>query len=236
MRTPPSRLDGVIFDLDGLLVDSEPLQFRAYRSAFLAHGLVFLEDDWQTWHEVGASAAAWLQFKGWNADAEAIRSTKKSIYEELIKAELTLKPGAGRLVRDLHSSGLRLCVASSSRIESIDACLERFDLRQCFAGLYSATNTPRKKPHPDVFELAIAQMGFSRHGIIVIEDSLAGLRAARAANLPCIVCPDGFLAYDPTEYQAATLLVSSLDELSPQILGEVLDAWLQTTQPGGSAA
>lgn len=224
MPDSTSKPGAVIFDLDGLLVDSEPLQFRAYQAAFQAHGVELAEHEWRAWHEVGASAAAWVEFKGSNADPEAIRSTKQSVYEQLIEAELSLKPGAETLVRDLHSSGVRLCVASGSRIESIEACLGRFELLRYFEGLYSATTTPRKKPHPDVLQLALEQMSLSPHRTIVVEDSLAGLQAALAANLPCVICPDGFLAYDPAEYQGAALLVSSLADLSPQILGEVLGA------------
>jgi hypothetical protein len=59
-----SSLKAVIFDLDGLLVDSEPLQFRAYREAFSSHGLPFTMSNWQRWHELGASASAWIASMG----------------------------------------------------------------------------------------------------------------------------------------------------------------------------
>jgi beta-phosphoglucomutase-like phosphatase (HAD superfamily) len=97
-----SQLRAVIFDLDGLLVDSEPLQFRAYRDAFLDHGIHLTRSDWHTWHELGASAAAWLesgQIEG--PDPESIRRAKKLIYDDLIASELVLKPGAGDLVETL---------------------------------------------------------------------------------------------------------------------------------------
>jgi HAD superfamily hydrolase (TIGR01509 family) len=224
LHIPTPSLKAVIFDLDGLLVDSEPLQFRAYQHAFSAHGIEFGEHDWATWHEVGASADAWLVFKGWRADPESIRSTKKAIYEQLIDAELTLKPGAAKLTQDLYSNGVRLCVASGSRIESIEACLNRFNLRQFFEGLFSATTARRRKPYPDVFELAMAEMGLSQSGTVVIEDSVVGLRAACAAGLPCVVCPDSFLVYDPDEYLGAALLIQSLSELDSNVLSEVLRA------------
>jgi HAD superfamily hydrolase (TIGR01509 family) len=218
-----SQLRAVIFDLDGLLVDSEPLQFRAYRDAFLDHGIHLTRSDWHTWHELGASAAAWLesgQIEG--PDPESIRRAKKLIYDDLIASELVLKPGAGDLVETLAFYGVRLSVASGSRFESIEACLERFGLRNHFEQLFSATTTARKKPYPDIYHLAMDQMSLSPANTVAIEDSPAGLRAAVAAGLKCVVCPDHFVGYDPIEYDGAALLVSSLFDLDIASLDQVL--------------
>jgi beta-phosphoglucomutase-like phosphatase (HAD superfamily) len=148
-----SFLKAVIFDLDGLLVDSEPLQFRAYREAFSSYGLPFTVSDWQKWHALGASASIWIASMGWDLDAEIIRAEKKLRYDRFVESDLTLKPGARSLIEDLASNGIRLCVASGSRIESIQACLARFALLSHFEALFSATKTARRKPYPDVFNL-----------------------------------------------------------------------------------
>lgn len=228
-----ASLRAVIFDLDGLLVDSEPLQFRAYRDAFQAHGVSFAESDWRTWHELGASASAWIEYTRSDVDPEAVRAAKKALYDGLIASELTLKPGARDLVEELASNGVRLSVASGSRVESIEACLARFGLADYFEGLFSATLTARKKPYPDIFDLAVGEMDVSADEAVVIEDSPAGLQAALTANLTCVVCPDAFVSRDPDEFEQAALLVSSLSQLSTDVLDQVLWQSYRSRKSGG---
>ncbi|NKC16598.1 MAG: HAD-IA family hydrolase [Gammaproteobacteria bacterium] len=206
-------LEVVIFDLDGLLIDSEPLQYRAYKEAFAMHGITIELDDWPLWHRLEASAARWLQHFGLQGDAERIRDSKKVIYDRLIERELALKPGAQTLVRTL-AEHFRLCVASGSRLESIDACVEKFNLGGCFEASFSATTQARKKPYPDVYRHALRQMGCDAGSALAIEDSVTGLQAARAAHIPCIVCPDSFMPVEVYGYEDAALVVESLEQLS----------------------
>ena len=209
-----ARFELVIFDLDGLLVDSEPLQFRAYREAFGAHGVVLDIEDWPQWHALEASAKRWIEAKALDLDAEQIRADKKIIYEELIRTELELKPGAAELVEQL-ARHYRLCVASGSRLESISACLQRFALNSYFEALFSATQLARKKPWPDVYLEALAQMQVDAERALAIEDSPTGLQAATAAGLRCVVCPDSFTPKAADAFSGAALLVDSLQQLDP---------------------
>jgi beta-phosphoglucomutase-like phosphatase (HAD superfamily) len=128
-------LEVVIFDLDGLLVDSEPLQFQAYREAFAGHDVHLDLDDWPAWHMLEASAARWIEAHDLPLDAEQIRAEKKVVYEALIENELTLKPGARTLVEGL-TNRFRMCIASGSRPESIVASLDRFSLAPYFEKLF----------------------------------------------------------------------------------------------------
>ncbi len=207
----------VIFDLDGLLVDSEPLQFRAYREAFRYHGIEIETSDWPRWHALEASARRWIENFDLAVDAETIRAEKKVIYEALVETELELKPGARALVESLHRQS-RLCVASGSRPESIAACLDRFGLEPYFEATFSATLLPRKKPYPDVYLEALAQTGVASPRTLALEDSPTGLQAATAAGLRCVVCPDSFLPADRGAFAAAAMVVESLEDLTPQVL------------------
>ena len=210
-------LEVVIFDLDGLLVDSEPLQFQAYREAFSRHGVSLDLGDWPEWHMLEASAARWIEAHDLPLDAEQIRAEKKVVYEALIENELTLNPGAKTLVEAL-SNRFRLCIASGSRPESIVASLDRFSLTSHFEQLFSATLLRRKKPYPDVYEEVLSKMQITREQALVIEDSVTGLQAATSAGIRCVVCPDTFTPSPPTDYAGAALLVDSLEELSPDKL------------------
>lgn len=212
----------VIFDLDGLLVDSEPLQFRAYQKAFSDFGIPFDLDDWPEWHRLEASALRWVEAHELAVDPEKIRATKKTYYDELVESDLTLKPGAMKLVDSLAHS-YRLCVASGSRPESIDNCLNRFSLKPYFEKQFSATLLQRKKPYPDVYLEALSKMRVSSRNTIAIEDSLTGLNAAKAAGIKCIVCPDNFTPASKPEFPGAAMVVDSLQKLSPAILQKLTE-------------
>ena len=206
-------LEVLIFDLDGLLVDSEPLQFRAYREAFSRNGVSLKLSDWPEWQKLEGSAARWIEAHDLPLDAERLRAEKKGLYEALIEDELTLKPGARSLVETL-SNQFRLCIASGSRPESIVASLNRFSLMPHFEKLFSAAHLRRSKPYPDVFEEALSRMQVAPQRALVIEDSVTGLQAATSAGIRCVVCPDTFTPSPLTDYAGAALVVNSLEELT----------------------
>jgi HAD superfamily hydrolase (TIGR01509 family) len=210
-------LECIVFDLDGLLVDSEPLQFRSYRQAFAAHGVEIDRADWHRWHSVEASVPAWIALDRLPVDAETVRAEKKTIYERMVSEELTLKTGAEALVRGL-SANYRLCVASGSRVESIQLCLDKFSLGECFEAFYSGTALPRSKPHPDIYLHALSSMGVEAKNTLAIEDSVQGLKAAMAAGIKCVVCPDTSGPTPRPEYVGAAKLVRSLSDLDADLL------------------
>ena len=194
---------------------------RAYREAFRSHGVDLDANDWPRWHALEASARRWIEAFELGVDAETIRVEKKLIYEALVATELALKPGALALVEALHRQS-RLCVASGSRPESIAACLERFDLAPYFEATFSATLLPRKKPYPDVYLEALAKTGVDAARALALEDSPTGLQAATTAGLRCVVCPDSFVPAAAGAFSTATLVVDSLEDLTPQVLERLL--------------
>ena len=206
-------LDAILFDLDGLLVDSEPLQYQAYRQALMAFGYRLELDDWIEWHRVEASISRWVEQRQLDLDPQAVRAAKKEIYDDLIASELELKPGAGTLV-ETCAREFCLAVVSSSRPESITGCLQKFGLAAHFSEFVSAADLPRAKPYPDAYLEALGRLGLEALRAIALEDSVTGLRAARAANLPCVVCPDHFIPKPEGAFADAALVVESLLELN----------------------
>ena len=140
----------------------------------------------------------------------------------LIETQLTLKPGARQLVENL-SGHCRLCVASGSRPESIEACLNRFSLTPFIEQQFSATLLKRKKPYPDVYIEALSKMQVASRNALAIEDSMAGLQAAISAGISCVVCPDSFIPIAPSSYVGASLIVESLEELTISGLRQLAD-------------
>jgi HAD superfamily hydrolase (TIGR01509 family) len=210
-------LECVLFDLDGLLVDSEPLQFRAYQHAVEQFGIELGMEDWIRWHGAEASTARWVETQRLELDVEQLRSIKKSFYDELIATELELKPGIRSLVEGCAAS-YRLAVVSASRRESIEACLGKFDLGRHFATLISGSEVARSKPFPDPYIAALRAMQTTPAQAIALEDSLTGYRAATAAGLKCIVCPDHFIAKPEGAFDGAALVTGSLQGMSAERL------------------
>ena len=213
-------LECVLFDLDGLLVDSEPLQFRAYRYAFGQFDIDLSMQDWTRWHSVEASTARWIESQNLNLDVQQLRTIKKCYYDKLIGDELQLKPGAGELIEDCVN-GQRLAVVSASRRESIEACLDKFDLGRHFTCYVCASEVARSRPFADPYLATLQTLQTTADRAIALEDSLTGLRSTGAAGLGCFICPDHFIAKADDAFVEADLVVDSLVELSASRLQQV---------------
>lgn len=155
------KIKVIIFDLDGLLVDSQPLQYEAYNRVFTRHGFPLSKADWKEWIHNSYSPGMWIKKHGLQLDADILRAEKKVIYDELISRELKLKPGAAQVINKLGKK-YRICIASSSRIESINLVLKKFKLAEKFQEVISDTEMERGKPFPDIFLVAADKMGVLR--------------------------------------------------------------------------
>ena len=214
------ELSCVLFDLDGLMVDSEPLQFRAYRAALKQFGFELGMDDWIEWHSAEASTRRWVESRGLDLDVQLLRDTKKGIYEEMIAMDLAPKPGVPELVTECAGQ-FRLAVVSASRRESIEACLDKFGLLAHFSILISGSEVARSKPYPDPYLAALQALDTAPVNAIALEDSLTGFRAASAADLPCIICPDHFIPKPDGAFAEAIHVTESLGDLSADRLREI---------------
>ena len=207
----------LLFDLDGLLVDSEPLQFRSYQYALEQFGYTLDMDAWIQWHNVEASTTRWVRDQGLDMDPEELRAVKKRRYHHLIAEDLELKPGARELV-ETSVLEFDLGLVSSSRRESIMNCLQKFDLLKHFSTVVSGADLQRSKPYPDAYLEALRQMKTAPENAIALEDSVTGYKAATAARIDCVVCPDHFIPKASGAFDDAFLLVESLHELNPAML------------------
>ena len=213
-------LDCILFDLDGLIIDSEPLQFRAYRPALEQFGYQLDLETWASWHRVEASTARWVRDQQLELDPQVLRAVKKNYYETLIAEELELKPGARELI-EACAHGCNLAVVSGSRRESIESCLQKFDLERHFDEFVSGVDLPRSKPYPDAYLEALRIMKIDAANAIAIEDSPTGLQAATTAGIVCIACPDDFMPKAKGAFAGAALVVDSLLDLDPERLRQI---------------
>lgn len=213
----------MIFDLDGLLVDSQPLQYEAYSKVFSKYDEPISQADWvEHWIHTSGDPKKWIKLRNLDLDYQKIRAEKKIIYDELIQTKMELKPGANELVNLLYKE-YPLIVASSSRMESIELALCKFNLAKKFKHLISDTAMERGKPHPDVFLYAAKMMHTNPRDCLVFEDSVAGLQSAKSAGMKCIICPDNFSRLNIEHYDGADMMVNQLGEVDLSMIKSVYE-------------
>ena len=227
----PSRLrfepEACLFDLDGTLVDSEPL-FEKSEEVLL--GSWGMEIDEELKHELfGRSAAAFLEIvasrfpdNSFNRIPLAERHVMKTqAFFEAARGRIGTFPATEALARELAARGLPLAIASSSTHEIIDFELEATGLTQLFSVRVSATDVARGKPEPDVFIEAARRLGRDPRRCVVFEDSYFGLVGAKAAGAFVVSFPAPGAALG--KFAAADILVSGGPAAAdPRALAEIL--------------
>lgn len=206
----------VIFDLDGVLIDSEGVWDAARREVALQHGGHWTEDATRTM--IGMSSTEWSAYMrdelgvelAPNQISDAVVARLQARYRE----HLPLLPGARETVIGL-TERWPLGLASSANRQIIDLVLELAGLRDCFTTTVSSEEVPRGKPAPDVYQQAARQLSFSPEQCAAVEDSANGIRSAAAAGMIVFAVPNR--EFPPTEdvLSLAADVLHSLSELTP---------------------
>lgn len=202
----------VIFDMDGVLVDSEPLWRRAEVEVFAEYGLVISEDDCKATMGLRLDDVIRFRFPHF-APAESLRAEERVLDRvvALVSSEGEPKSDAARAVDYVRARGLPVALASSSPLRLIRATLDRLGLSDRFRVIHSAESEPFGKPHPAVYLTTAERLGVRPESCLAIEDSLRGLVSAKAASMRCIAVPED---HDPHPgFALADLTLKSLREL-----------------------
>lgn len=213
----------VIFDMDGLLVDSEPLWVRAEIEIFGEVGVVLGEEDCAETKglRVDDVIAYWharRPFRG--ASPAEVEARLIARVAALIRAEGRALPGVTEAIAVARDGGRRIALASSSPTVIIRAALERLGLTEAFEVVQSAEHEAFGKPHPGVFLRTAERLGIPAVSCLVIEDSLAGVIAAKAAHMTCIAVPFDHPRHDP-RFALADEVVESLLHVTPELIARI---------------
>ena len=214
-------IDATLFDMDGLLIDSEILWHQAEVEIFGALGVPLLATSTRSTKGVFINdvVAYWYSRYPWNGPSiEDVIAKLVSRVGSLVESEGRLLPGAIRAI-DLTSERGPVALASSTPLALIQRSLDHFDLSDRFASVHSAEFEPYGKPHPGVFLTAATSLGVAPTRCLVFEDSTAGVIAARAASMSLVAVPTREDRGE-VEYLLADLVLDSLDDLSTDWLDE----------------
>ena len=204
-------LDAVIFDMDGVLLDSEPLHEEALRAVLLECGVTRATGLLHVGMTTRDSFTLLCRELGLPHDPAALDARYSTRVIPLLRARAAPLPGVPDVLRALRARGLRLAVASSSRPEVIEATLAVLGVRALFDVAVSAVEVRRGKPAPDVFLEAARRLGVAPGACVVVEDSERGVQAARAAGMRCVAVPCSVTRSH--DFSRATLVLGGLPEL-----------------------
>ena len=213
----PRQILAAIFDMDGLLVDSEPLWDQAELDVIARLG-----DDISRRHELPDTLGLridmvvdlWFAQQPWNGPSRQ-EVTESIITRAIALVEETkpLLPGVREAVALCKSQGIKVGLASASPLHMLEKVLAMFDLRDDFDALASAEKLPYSKPHPQVYLDCAAKLGIDPLNCVALEDSVNGMIASKAARMRSIVVPAHENQDDP-RFVLADVKLTSLTELT----------------------
>lgn len=230
-----SKLEALIFDVDGTLADTESAHLAAFNHAFAEHGL--------DWHWDVTLYTGLLKISGgkermlyyWNhvypdmkdIDGSGLRDTiehlhalKTAAYEAAVQGgAVQLRPGVLALIQEAHQQGLRLAIATTTSPVNIAVLLRNAigpDWKDLFGVIEDASTAPKKKPHPQVYVQTLARLGLPSGACLALEDSSNGLRAADAAGLKTIITPNNFTSHH--DFSGALQVLPNLEGVTVEQL------------------
>ncbi|SDT00483.1 HAD family hydrolase [Actinopolymorpha singaporensis] len=225
---PPSTIRALVFDFDGLVVDTETPEFRAWQEIFADHGTVLELATWAggigtTDHHFDPYVA--LERASARAvDRDAIRAARRARIRELVSDQPVL-PGVEDYLRQAREHGLRVGLASSSSRDWVHGHLAERGLLHHFDTIRTGDEVARTKPDPALYRLATADLGVDPARAVALEDSPNGVVAAKRAGLYCVVVPNALTRQ--LDLAAAELRVDSLANLPLTRLLEMARAWAE---------
>ena len=216
-------IKSVIFDMDGLIVDSEPFWRMAERTVFGNYGINLTEDQCHstTGMRIDNVVAHWNNLYPGHIGNE--KQTATEILAEVTRLVTTYgepMPGVHRAAQMFAERSWSMALASASAMSLINAVLDKLDVRRYFSVVQSAENVRYGKPHPEIFLTTAEKLGTAPTECLVLEDSIFGVIAGKAARMKVIAVPDKELA-GRREYGVADAVLHSLDEIDNELLNSL---------------
>lgn len=212
-------ISGVIFDMDGVIIDSEPAHFRVERQMFKELGFSLTTEEQESF--LGTSGFEMFhrlkEGIGFPDTVESLVEEERTRYlRELESGRIPTVPGVSDLIADLSEAGMSLAVASSAPHEQINLVLHRYNIAQHFQVRVSGDDVPRSKPDPAIFLRTAELLRMTPNECVVIEDSSAGVEASATAGMRCIAFDAP--AAPSQDLSAADVRVESMEDIRRLLL------------------
>lgn len=214
---------GVIFDMDGVLIDSYRAHFESWRIIAAEEGLEITEEEFaktfgRTSREI--IAALWGEHTPDEAKIRELDERKEAAFRDLLRDHFPIMPGAPELLDALHEAGFALAIGSSGPPENVALTLEKLGRGHLFGAVITGQDVTRGKPDPQVFLLAAERLALPPQQCAVVEDAPPGVEAAHRAGMVAV----GLVSTGRTREMlaAADLVVDSLSELSPEVFRSLI--------------
>jgi HAD superfamily hydrolase (TIGR01509 family) len=212
----------IIFDLDGVLIDSERLQYKAYSTVLASFGVHVTEAEYAAhWITAGHGAEYAVTTYELPVDAAELRRLKNPVYHEMLRQDPVLMPGADAALARLGAH-CALALATNSNRQDVGFVLDYFDLRRSFAVVVTREDYDLAKPNPDAYLRAAARLGVAPPSCVVVEDSYRGILAAHRAGAVALAIPNTFTL--GSDFSLAATVLHSLDELTLDLVENLLSA------------
>ena len=213
-------ITAVIFDMDGLIVDSEPLWRESEAEVFCELGMPSDPDFYTqtTGMRINEVVDYWHERVGWQSPSK--EDVSRRIFEGVttrITKTGEMLPGVETAISFFTAKGLPLAIASSSSYSLITAVLQRFNLQDRFTTVYSAQDEPLGKPHPGVYFTTAQRLGVPPEQCLALEDSANGVKAAIAASCFCVAIPAVYEAH----FAGAPIVLHSLRDVDDDFWDQV---------------
>lgn len=201
-------IQAVIFDMDGLMFDTETIYYEANQKTADSLGLSF---DYSIYEQfIGASDADFFEgmHKMWNDRPlvnRFIEDSQVMLKDSMENASIGVKKGLPELLQYLEKEGIKRIVASSSERKLVELLLERTGMKQYIQEIVAGDEVEKAKPHPEIFLKAWEKAGYPKENVWILEDSINGIRAAHAAGINCLMVPDLIQPNEETNEKASAV-------------------------------
>ncbi|MGC9599371.1 MAG: HAD family phosphatase [Minisyncoccia bacterium] len=213
-------IKAVIFDMDGLMIDSEPIQSKSFEYVLRTHDKAPIFNPNGLIQTIGITAKDnWILLKekhNLTASVASLLAKKRSVYGKLLKENVKPQKGLFSLIKKLKKGGFKLGIASSSKLSNIKLVLSSLHLSRSFDVILSGESLTRGKPHPDIFLETARKLSVDPSDCVVLEDAESGVEAAHRAKMKVIAVPNKFTR--DHDFKKADLVVSSLGKITPRTL------------------
>ncbi len=207
----------VIFDRDGVIVDSEGINVNASSQALKEQGIKITDEDKD--FIVGKHPADYVVYfkKKYSFDEKVFMKREGELYHQMIE-ELPIFENIVSLIKQLKNKGFKLALTTTSGIKSTTTVLDKTGLNKVFDVVVTFEDYKHRKPHPDPYLTTLKKLGSNADDCIVIEDTEIGIEAAKAAGMKCIALPNSFTKNQ--DFSKADLVVSQ-NEINVEIIEQL---------------